>query len=158
MLFGKKKGTSLFNEVDDSRQIVYDFRRRTNQLFENYRAVNYRKAASCDLEQLKSEVADTLAKLIASNAIDSGNEDCLVDKILGPIRDGIRYLDDQYLEHMDFYNRQGGNMAAHSADIEKILELWKEKEEAIAKEHEHTQMLWNRYRGYEQKEVMKHEK
>ncbi|HIY02979.1 MAG TPA: hypothetical protein IAA26_14235 [Candidatus Blautia faecipullorum] len=158
MLFGKKPGNSLFSQVDDSRQIVYDFRRRTNLLFENYRSVSYRKAVSCELEKLKLDTADTLAKLIAANAVDAGNEDCLVDKILGPVRDGIRYLDDQSLEHMDFYSRQGGNMAVHSADIERILKLWKEKESAMAKEHEHTKMLWDRYCGYNKKEVTKHER
>lgn len=158
MLFGKKPGNGLFSEVDDSRQIVYDFRRRTNQLFENYRSVGYKKAASCDLEQLKAEDADALAKLIAANAIDAGNEDCIVDKILGPVRDGIRYLDDQALEHIDFYSRQGGNMAVHSADIDRILALWKEKEAVMSKEHEHTQMLWDRYCGYSKKEVVKHER
>ena len=158
MLFGKKPGKGLFSEVDDSRQIVYDFRRRTNQLFENYRSVGYKKAVSCDLEQLKAEDADVLAKLIAANAIDAGNEDCLVDKILGPVREGIRSLDDQALEHMDFYSRQGGNMAVHSADIERILELWKEKEAVMSKEHEHTQMLWDRYCGYSKKEVVKYER
>ena len=158
MLFGKKRGNGLFSEVDDMRQIVHDFRCRTNQLFENYRSVGYKKAASYDLERLKVENADVLAKLIAANAIDAGNEDCLVDKILGPIRDGIRYLDDQSLEHMDFYSRQGGNMAVHSADIQRILELWQEKEAVMIKEHEHTQMLWERYCGYSDKEVVKHER
>ena len=40
MLFGKnkKKENSFISEVDDSRVLVYDFRRRTNLLFENYRA------------------------------------------------------------------------------------------------------------------------
>lgn len=44
MLFGKnkKKENSFISEVDDSRVLVYDFRRRTNLLFENYRAVGYK--------------------------------------------------------------------------------------------------------------------
>ena len=35
MLFGKnkKKENSFISEVDDSRVLVYDFRRRTNLLF-----------------------------------------------------------------------------------------------------------------------------
>lgn len=41
--FLKGKRNRLFKEVDDSRQIVNDFRRRSNQLFENYRAVSYKK-------------------------------------------------------------------------------------------------------------------
>lgn len=158
MLFGKKQGNGVFSEVDDRRQIVYDFRRRTNELFENYRSVSYKKAETYDLEYMKAADAEALAKLIAASAIDAGNEDCLVDKILGPVRDGIRYLDDQALEHMDFYSRQGGNMAVHSADIKRILELWKHKEAVMTEEHEHTQMLWNKYCGYNKKEGKKHER
>ncbi len=158
MLFGKKTGNGLSRTVDDCRQIVCDFRRRINKLFENYRAISYKKADSYDLERLKSENADMLARLIAANAIDAGNEDCLIDKILGPVRDGIRYLDDQALEHMDFYRRQDGNMAAHSADIGRILDIWKEAEATMTKEYEQTRVLWNRYCGYNQSEVTNHEK
>lgn len=157
MLFGKKFNHSLFSEVSNSKDIVYDFRRRTNMLFENYRAFNYKKPDSYDLEQLKSENADTLAKLIASNAVDAGTPDCLIDKILGPVRDGIRYLDDQALEHMDFYSRQSGNMKVHTADITRVLALWKEKEEVLSKEHEYTKMLWDQYRGYSKKEEKTYE-
>lgn len=158
MLFGKKTNSSLFSEVDNMRHIVYDFRRRTNQLFENYRAVSYKKAPSCDLEQLKEENAKTLEKLIAAHAIDAGNEDCLIDKILGPVIEGIRYLDDQSLEHLDFYSRQGGNMAVHSADIVRILELWRAKEAEMEAEHEFTRMLWNRYCDFDQMEVKRYER
>lgn len=156
-LFNKKKGSSPISEVDDGRQIVNDFRRRTNVLFENYRAVSYKKPASCDLELLKADDADTLAKMIAANALDAGNVDCLINKILGSVREGIRSLDDQALEHMDFYSRQGGNMAVHSADIERILELCKEKEKAILKEHEYTQMLWDRCHRDKKKEESQYE-
>ena len=148
MLFGKKKKNSLFNEVPDARRIVYDFRRRTNLLFENYRSVSYKKPDTCNLEKLKLENTEVLEKLMAADAIDAGNKDCLLNKILGSVREGICYLDDQALEHMDFYNRQAGNIRVHSADIGRIIELWREKEEALKKEHEITQMLWERYRGY----------
>ena len=89
--------------------------------------------------------------------MDAGNEDCLIDKILGPVRDEIRYLDDQALEHKDFYSRQAANMKVHSFDIEKMLELWKEKEAVIAKEYEHTQMLWNKYCNINERKLSKHE-
>lgn len=78
MLFGKnkKKENSFISEVDDSRVLVYDFRRRTNLLFENYRAVGYKKPENYHLEQLKSELTDTMTRLINANAVDAGNEDC----------------------------------------------------------------------------------
>ena len=158
MLSFRRRGHRPISEVDSSlHQLVYDFRRRTNLLFENYRSVNYRKPESYNLEQLKKEIENTLKTLIDARAVDAGNEDCLIDKILGPVRDGIRYLDDQALEHNDFYNRQAANMKVHSFDIEKILEFWKEKEASITKEYESSQILWNKYCGSKERKVIRHD-
>ena len=100
MLSFRRRGHRPISEIDSSlHQLVYDFRRRTNLLFENYRSVNYRKPESYNLEQLKKEIENTLKTLIDASAVDAGNEDCLIDKILGPVRDGIRYLVNQALEH-----------------------------------------------------------
>ena len=158
MLSFRRRGHRPISEVDSSlHQLVYDFRRRTNLLFENYRSVNYRKPESYNLEQLKKEIENTLKTLIDASAVDAGNEDCLIDKILGPVRDGIRYLDDQALEHNDFYNRQAANMKVHSFDLEKILEFWKEKEASITKEYESSQILWNKYCGSKERKVIRHD-
>lgn len=158
MLSFRRRGHRPISEVDSSlHQLVYDFRRRTNLLFENYRSVNYRKPESYNLEQLKKEIENTLKTLIDASAVDAGNEDCLIDKILGPVRDGIRYLDDQALEHNDFYNRQAANMKVHSFDIEKILEFWKEKEASITKEYESSQILWNKYCGSKERKIIRHD-
>ena len=158
MLSFRRRGYRPISEVDSSlHQLVYDFRRRTNLLFENYRSVNYRKPESYNLAQLKKEIENTLKTLIDASAVDAGNEDCLIDKILGPVRDGIRYLDDQALEHNDFYNRQAANMEVHSFDIEKILEFWKEKESSIIKEYESSQILWNKYCGSKERKVIRHD-
>lgn len=152
MLFAKKN-SSLFSEVYDVRHIVYDFRRRTSKLFENYRAVGYKKSPSCDPALQLEENARILERLVSAQAVDAGNEDCLLDKILGPVKEGIRYLDDQSLKHRDFYSRQRGNMAAHSKDIARILEMWRKKKEELEKEHAFTRMLWERYCGFDQMEV-----
>ena len=158
MLSFRRRGHRPISEIDSSlHQLVYDFRRRTNLLFENYRSVNYRKPESYNLEQLKKEIENTLKTLIDASAVDAGNEDCLIDKILGPVRDGIRYLDDQALEHNDFYNRRAANMEVHSFDIEKILEFWKEKESSITKEYESSQILWNKYCGSKERKVIRHD-
>ena len=158
MLSFRRRGHRPISEIDSSlHQLVYDSRRRTNLLFENYRSVNYRKPESYNLEQLKKEIENTLKTLIDASAVDAGNEDCLIDKILGPVRDGIRYLDDQALEHNDFYNRQAANMEVHSFDIEKILEFWKEKESSITKEYESSQILWNKYCGSKERKVIRHD-
>lgn len=154
MIFRKKQKTNnLYQEVDDSRQIVYDFRRRTYNLFENYRSIGYKKLPSYDFEKQRQETAEVLTRLIAAQAVDAGNADCLIDKIFGPVRDGVRYLDDQYLEHQDFYTRQGARMKADLEDLEQILNLRKENIETIKKEHEVTQKLWEKYCGYQQKEA-----
>ena len=147
-MFGKKQNSGLFSEVDDSRQIVYDFRCRTQLLFENYRSVSYKKEPTYDFERLKDEDTEVLEKLIVAHAADAGNDDCLIEKILGPVRAGICNLDDQSLEHMDFYTRQGERTIVDSADIGRLLELWRGKEATMTKEHEHTQVLWNKYCGY----------
>ena len=152
MAFGRKRNRGLFQEVEDNREIVHDFRRRTRMLFESYRYVDYKKPPEYDMEKMKEENAQCLAKLIAADAIDAGNEDCLIEKILGPVRDGLRYLDDQYLEHMDFYDRQRGNMKAHCRDIDRILTMWQEKEKLMSLEYEETLKLWKRYNGEEREE------
>lgn len=152
MLFGKKRNKGLFSEVDDSRQMVYDFRRRTQLLFENYRSVSYKKETSYDLERLKDEDTETLEKLIVAHAADAGNDDCLIERILGPVRAGICNLDDQSLEHMDFYTRQGERTIVDSADIGRLIEFWRAKEAVMIKEHEQTQLLWYKYCDYTEKE------
>lgn len=146
----KKMNPSFVSEVDDSRQIVYDFRRRTQYLFENYRAVAYKKRYDYDMVRFTEEDEKMLGDLVVANAVDSGNADCLVGQILGPVRDGFIYLDDQAIEHLDFYSRQGSNMEAHHSDISRILSFWREKEASMVKEHEYTTALWNRYRRYKQ--------
>lgn len=151
MLFGRKKQKKgLISEVDNSRQIVYDFRRRTHYIFESYRALSYKKVMAYDIEQMKEENAEVLEKLIAAQAVDAGNADCLLDRILAPVRKGILNLDAQALEHMDFYTRQGSRAVVDSKDIGRLIEFWREKEASIAKEHRRTEVLWNKYCGYEE--------
>ena len=150
MLIKKRLNKGLYSEVDDSTHIVYDFRLRSQKLFENYRAISYKNAPTYDLKEIKKENADILASLIETQAVDAGNEDCLIDKILEPVRNGLIHLDKQYLEHMDFYTRKGRRAIVDSADIGRLLEFWEEKEDIMLKEHEQTKALWNRYCGYEQ--------
>lgn len=154
MIFRKKKQESnLYNEVDDSRQVVYDFRRRTYRLFENYRAIGYKKLPSYDLESQKQKNAETLAKLMKAKAVDSANEDCLLDTIFGPIRDGFRYLEDQWIEHRDFYTRQAQRAERDSEDLKNMIVFWNEKLEEMEQEHEKTKVLWDKYRGAKTKEA-----
>lgn len=142
----KKKKRSVINEVDyNNREVVYDFRCRADELFIGYRAIGYKMPPLYDIESKKEENAQRLAQLIMSHAVDAGNDDCLIDRILADIREGLRYLDDQSIEHMDFYERQKERAASDSIDLGKIIELYKEKEECMLKEHEKTTILFNRH-------------
>lgn len=147
MLFKKNKEKGLLREVSDSRQIVCDFKRRSHDLFENYRAIGYKKPPLYDLEKMKVENADVLAKLIAANAVDAGNYDCLIDKILGPIRNGIQYLDDQSVDHRDFYIRYGIRRRTDCKDLDNMDVYLAAKEKKMEKEHEITKKLWDNYCG-----------
>ena len=105
MRFRKKAEKGLFCEVDDSRHIVYDFRRRIKTLFEDYRSIGYKMPPDYDIETIKVKLDKNLEGLKYANAIDAGNEDCMVETILDYVRNGIPYLDNQALEHQDFLAR-----------------------------------------------------
>ena len=50
-------------------------------------------------------------------------------------------------------------MSAHRADIQRILELMREKETVLETEHALTQMLWNKCYGIKEKmEVVEDER
>lgn len=154
MMFRKKKQEiNFYNEVDDSHYIVYDFRRRTYRLFENYRAIGYKKLPFYDLESQKQKNAEILAKLMKAKAVDSANEDCLLDIIFGPIRDGFRYLEDQWIKHQDFYIRQAQRAGRDGEDLKNMIALWNGKLEEMEQEHEKTKVLWNKYFGAKKKEA-----
>lgn len=144
-IFRKKKSGGLIQEVDDVRYIVNDFRRRIGKLFESYRALDYKMPPGYDIENLRAEDSEILAKLIASEAVDSGNEDCLLDRILGPVREGMQYLEDQRLRHMDFYHRYAAECRTNSEDINAMISFWEEKLAVIEKEHEETKKLLENY-------------
>lgn len=151
MFLGKSKQRALISEVEASRNIVHDFRRRIP--FEGYRPVNYSMPPEHDLELLKAKLDKELEKLTSAKSVDSGNEDCLAETILGFVRRGIPYLDDQALEHQDFLDRYSARLHSDYMDIEEILKLKEEQLKEVEKEHEFTKQQWNSYRGYELKEV-----
>ena len=71
----------------------------------------------------------------------------------------LKFEEEDELDHLDFYHRQDGNMSAHRADIQRILELMREKETVLETEHAHTQMLWNKCYGIKEKmEVVEDER
>ena len=123
MRFRKKAEKGLFCEVDDSRHIVYDFRRRIKTLFEDYRSIGYKMPPDYDIETIKVKLDKNLEGLKYANAIDAGNEDCMVETILDYVRNGIPYLDNQALEHQDFLARYCARLRSDYMDIDEMLSL-----------------------------------
>ena len=140
-----KRNHGIFKEVIDMREIVYDFRRRSTALFENYRCVSYTPPDSYNLETLKTNVLTKVDSLHTANAIDAGNADCLVEFIFGPIRSSVFHLEKQGLDHEDFYSRQANNMEVHCTDLSTLINFCKEKENELLEEHRHTLKLWKKY-------------
>lgn len=140
---------SLIKMVDDSTIVVHDFKRRTSEGggFEGYRALDYKPISSDTLKKIETENIDTLAKLFEAEAIDSGNQDCLVEKIIGKIKEGINNLDKQRLFHLDFYSRYGILRKTDRDDYKELLEIKLEELSALKEEHEVTKQLWTRYKG-----------
>ena len=74
-MFGrKKKEEAQFNTMDDSRVTVYDFKRRMQQLFESYRAADYRSYPGLSEEAMKPKLDKHLEALFAGN-VDAGIND-----------------------------------------------------------------------------------
>lgn len=148
-LFSSLFKTDLPTASDDDAalNLVHDFRRRSNTLFEGYRAVPYHTQKTYDLEQLKKADTELLGRMLTAHSLDEGNISILVTRILGPVKSEMLYLDDQSLDHCDFYHRQAKNMAAHSADLQNIISLCRAKQEALLAEHEEALRLWDQYIG-----------
>ena len=156
MLFKKKKSNSLFREVDDSREVVYDFRRRSHELFENYRPVSYRTSPEYDLNQIRKSVIETLVDLFKSGSIDSGNKDCLIEQILGPIRQELKELDIQRVYHMDFYHRYKIRRTTDYKDLECMLNHYEDRRNELLIEHAATAKQYEEYKNKElEKEKLK---
>lgn len=144
-MFGKKKKAGILQEVDDARQIVYDFCRRSHSFFESYRAVSYRTPLVEVTDTLKTVFTQQMEQLIAANAVDAGNADCLLDAILGPVRSGILSLEDQALHHRDFYHRYGIQRRTDLEDLMRLDAFLADREALILREHQHTEALYTNY-------------
>ena len=143
MLFNKKR--SLFREINDDRVVAYDFRRRTDPMFENYRSIGYLHSSKYDLDKTRTELVKTLKDLFEAGAVDSGNKDCLIEQILGPIRQELTNLDIQRANHLDFYQRYKIRWETDSHDVESILKQWEDKRNEILKSREETLQLIDNY-------------
>lgn len=125
-MFGKKKEQTLFNAVDDSRTVVYDFRLRSTELgFESYRPADYRLYQKLEEEQMIPKLDDHLEKLFAGE-VDDGNGDMLDSILLGAAREALSDLGRQYYGHCDLLRRL---IICHMTNRNDVYNVKKEREE-----------------------------
>lgn len=146
----RKKINSFTSQVSDQKVVVYDFRRRS--LFEGYRSVDYKKTETSQLDFLRNECIDNIKALLKSSAIDEGNTDCLDSMIIGEIKKGLLYLDQQSYDHIDFYKRLEIRRETDLNDLKKCLELLDEEEIVLTEELEYYKKIWNKSRHNDEME------
>lgn len=137
-MFGrKKKEEAQFNTMDDSRVTVYDFKRRMQQLFESYRAADYRSYPGLSEETMKPKLDKHLEALFAGN-VDDANGDMLDNIIFGPYRESGPYLNVQRLNHKDMNRRLVARRISDRADFARIREERQEELEFLEQEYKDT--------------------
>lgn len=143
----RKKKEALVNEVDDSRVIVYDFRRRLKKLFESYRPAEYKINPALDENVMLPKIEEHLKRLFRGD-LDDGNENVLDRLIFGPIREGKPDLERQHLDHQDMISRFAARFNSDYPDIQNIMDEHKRKLQKIEADYAVTCRLLDKYRGY----------
>lgn len=120
-MFKKDKQPSAYNMVDDSRKtVVYDFQLRTTKsAYEAYRTVEYSLYDKLKEEKMLPQLDEYLEKLF-NGSVDSGNENALNDIIFAAVREGLLYLNIQYINHADMIRRFVCRRKSDYKDIKKI--------------------------------------
>lgn len=144
---GKWKKEALVGEVDDSRRIVYDFRRRLKNLFESYRPADYRIDPELDESVMLPKLDEHLSRIF-EGCLDDGNGNVLDRLIWGPVREGKTNLAKQNLEHQDMIARFGARFYSDYPDIKNILDEHKRTLKRIEEDYALTCRLWDKYTGY----------
>lgn len=126
-MLGKKKEHSLFNEVDDNRTVVYDFRLR--HFYESYRAVQYRLYHKLTESEMLPKLEDHLTKLLTGNSVDQANGDMLDTLLIGVAREALADLNRQHNNHQDMLRRL---ILRHKSDREDICKIKDQREAEYA--------------------------
>lgn len=135
-MFGKKKKKeALINSVDDTRTVVYDFKRRIP--YESYRAMEYRPFPDLEEEVMIPKLDVYLNKLFAG-AIDDGNGDVLDNLIFKTAREAGAYLKTQNIDHRDMNNRFTARAKADQEDFTRIYEQVSQETRKLENELEIT--------------------
>ena len=131
----KKKDNHVINSMDDTRQIVHDFRLRMP--FENYRTKEYELYHKLKDEEMIPRIDEHLDKLF-SGEVDDGNGDMLDSILFSPAREARPDLAKQHVDHGDMIRRLIIRRKADIADFEKIIEALKSELSALETEHKQT--------------------
>lgn len=137
-MFGKKKEQALFNAVDDSRAVVYDFRLRSSATgYESYRTVEYRLYHKLEEDEMLPKLEDHLTKLF-SGEVDDGNADMLDAILFGAAREALPDLGRQHYDHTDMLRRLIIRRMADRDDVRRIKEQREMERDAIADDYQKT--------------------
>lgn len=135
-MFGKKKKEQgLFNTMDDSRVVVYDFVRRIP--IESYRPVEYKLYHKLRDEEMHPKLDRHLDALFAGS-VDDGNGDMLDNIIFRSYRESGPDLILQKHTHEDMIRRI---VAKRTSDREDFVNLREDrKEELLRLEKEYDEI------------------
>lgn len=137
-MFGKKKEQALFNAVDDSRAVVYDFRLRSTATgYESYRTVEYRLYHKLEESEMIPKIDDHLAKLFAGD-VDDANGDMLDAILFGAAREARPDLGRQHYDHEDMLRRLIIRRMADREDLRRIKEQREIERDAMTADYEKT--------------------
>lgn len=134
-MFGKRKKDHLINSMDDTRQVVNDFRLRLP--YENYRTKEYESYHKLKDEEMLPRIDEHLEKLF-SGEVDDGNGDMLDSILFAPAREAKPDLEKQHVDHGDMLRRLITRRKGDIADIERITVELKDELASIQAEYEQT--------------------
>lgn len=134
-MFGKKKDNHLINSMDDTRQVVHDFRLRLP--YENYRTKEYELYHKLKDEEILPRIDDHLDKLF-SGEVDDGNGDMLDSILFSPAREAKPDLAKQHVDHGDMIRRLIIRRKSDIADFETIVETLKNELSSLQTEYKQT--------------------
>ena len=129
----KTPQTALYQEVDDSRTVVNDFRLRNP--FESYRTVEYRLYPALEEGKMLPLLDQHLERLFAGE-LDEGNGDALVSLIFGSARQALPDLRRQQADHSDTLHRFEVRRTADREDFRRLLEQVQRKLSETDEEYE----------------------
>lgn len=136
-MFGRKKKTNaLVNQMDDTKCVVYDFRRRLLE-FESYRPAEYKMPSEMDDSAVIPKLDAYLNNLFAWK-IDEFNENVLDNLIFATAREGQPKLALQRFEHRDMISRLSARFVSDDEDLKMLRDLRKEELKKLKRDYETT--------------------